>query len=437
MAGPIQRRKAGDKAENIWESRELSANPETEEDWAAWVEFNELIKKADGKGISDAQEKAFKGGYEGARGNYRDYVYENVYKDQGWSREQFDEAREKFKGGPAASQFREGKLGFDFDSVNALGDTAQNSNTLGEFQAKLSAQQAASEYDGISAPEIDKLDPRYFKEGSALDLQGFELGDAGPSSWEDFAGQDSIDYFRDVMDGGGKDAVSEAEFAQKRAQAEQADRAQREAGMRSMETQGLSGSGVELAGDLAGQQARTQSLYQGGLEAAAMAQNRRDMAGSEVYRMAGGQADALDAWGQWDTNRQDTQAIANSEIQNEMARDQTARSRFVGDTNVGVYNAAQAANQGISQQNFSNEMSLAGAKSGAGFDLGNYMLGADQFNQGMDWEQYKYESSQPSGAEKAMAFISAPLKTAGRVIGGMYTGGASNAAEGAAKQKPK
>lgn len=241
--------------------------------------------------------------------------------------------------------------------------------------------------------------------GDELSLSGVDPRDVAASQWEDFevdptgrnAQVDTLGYFQNLAEGG-PDAVAEADFERRRGQAEQARRAQDEATMAALEARGMGGSGQELLGSLVSNQAAASDLTQAGLDAAAMAQQRRDAAAGNVgqvgqalsaqdYRQAADQANALDqrALDQWRTwydqatynagvgNTQNQanwgrqQDVNQANWQQQQALNQTnwGRGNTVRDANVDQTNAATMYNKGLYGDEWDRRMQALGGLTGA------------------------------------------------------------------------
>lgn len=171
----------------------------------------------------------------------------------------------------------------------------------------------------------------------------------------------SLDYFENLARGG-EDAVAEADYARRTAQAEQRRRANTEAALQQAEMRGMgAGGGGALTAALSSAQGQATDQYGAGLEAAAQTQQRRDAAAGAAGNLGGavqGQdletARAQDAWNDWyRTNAADVNA------QN------WGRTNTVSDANVGLKNENTYWNKDREQQNFQNKMAALQGLSGA------------------------------------------------------------------------
>lgn len=358
-----------------------------------------------------------------------DKAYEENYAGN-MSREEFDKlADEVTKRGirdVALPQFLKGMEG-SAEDVSAALDVARVSDDEGEFAARQEYEEAQGRWDTVEAPEFDDFVAQEYEQGDPLKLAQAQFGETGDSAWADpdSAMQGSLDYFESIRDGGGLDAVSRAEREGNLRESEQRSRAMREANQMSAEARGISGSGTELLGDLASSGAMTEGAYMHALGADAMGQQRRDHAGAAAYDMGGGIANASDAWGQWNTARDDANAVYNNGIANQEAGTNFNRANATSDANTQQANKVGMYNHQLPQQEFANDMSLTGAKAGMDVQAGNFGGQYDMFNDNMDWQEYVYEDSKPKPWEKALGAIGAiaqPLTSVAQGIDYM-TGG--------------
>jgi hypothetical protein len=273
------------------------------------------------------------------------------------------------------------------------------------------------EFDGIEAPDLQEFDPQLYENGDDLDLQVSEFDKMDPSQWsnENSAMHGSLDYMRSIMNGGEDDAAN-AEWNKRKAEAEQLSRANREASMRGMEVQGMAGSGNELLADLEGQGQLTQSLFNSGLDAAGMQQQRRDAAAGSAYDMGGGIADKQDAWHVMTTQRDDANKVYGDNVANQALTANWGRNNQVLDMNTGAVNNAELYNIGLDQQEFGNAMGLAGAKAGMGVNIANFGGQYDQFNQTLNNQQYEFQQTMPNTWDKIAAGVGVVSDIAGSVI---------------------
>jgi hypothetical protein len=152
--------------------------------------------------------------------------------------------------------------------------------------------------------------------------------------------QAAEDYFM-KLSSGGRDAIADAEYARRAEQAERSRRANTDAAVRSLETQGRGGSGATLLAGLTGAQGEASDRYHAGLDANAVAQARRDAAATSGANIAStrGQniltadqqrATGMDAWSETVLGGQDAwsewEEQTKADLSNKNAdRDQDAR----------------------------------------------------------------------------------------------------------------
>lgn len=87
-----------------------------------------------------------------------------------------------------------------------------------------------------------------------------------------------MQYFSDLLDNEGHDAVSDAYFHRKQQEAEQNRRANIEAALRDLDTRGMGTGGAALQARVSGANQSMKSQFDAAMESAAMAQQRRDNA---------------------------------------------------------------------------------------------------------------------------------------------------------------
>jgi hypothetical protein len=159
------------------------------------------------------------------------------------------------------------------------------------LQSQSAMQGETSAYDELGKSAFDVMDASVFK-----DL-GFDPNRMGESQ----------DYFSSVMQDP-VDDIAEADYARRQAQAEQLRRSHSEAALAEQEMRGQGGAGDRILSELSGNQAMAGDMYQAGLDANAVGQQRRDSAagafGDISERIARGhlaadtsRASGLDAFG--------------------------------------------------------------------------------------------------------------------------------------------
>ncbi len=226
----------------------------------------------------------------------------------------------------------------------------------------------------VDASTIDPWnDVKYYEPGEKLDLSDAkadlwnpdeaqqESAAAGlrftesPTDGRD-AQVDALDYFGGIVEGDGHDAVSDAEYEMKRADAEQAARAQREAGMQNLEERGMGNSGASVLNELMAARDVGAQGHEAALGAAATAQARRDNAGSSLaehgntlqtadyehandrdafgFKQAGMKDDWQQVLGDWN----ETLGVNTSTLSRDEDTNDWVRTNDTSDKNVGVFN---------------------------------------------------------------------------------------------------
>lgn len=241
-----------------------------------------------------------------------------------------------------------------------------------------------------------------FDVGEQLQVQPWEAASAGPSAYDDIGsayedldvnrlGRGYMNRAAGYFEGLTKDpidAIAEADYARRQADAEQMRRANTEAAMRELEARGQGGGGQQLLAELSNQQASVGDQYQAGLDVNAQSQARRDAAAGtagEIGRNLWGedarQAEArasgmdvfttnraagLDTATQNEATRQQEAARLNADAANKAAELNWTRTGDVGDRNVAAQNTTNWWNLvGGPQKTFENYMDVTRGVTGA------------------------------------------------------------------------
>jgi len=193
----------------------------------------------------------------------------------------------------------------------------------------------ASAWTGLESA-YDSLGPSAFSDSemgpSAFQGYESEFAGAGPSAFDPMAFDASAlegmgrgrDYFGGVMESG-TDAVAEAEYARRQQQAEQLRRSNTEAALSDLEMRGQGGMGNRLLAEMSNSQAMIGDVYGAGLDANAIAQQRRDSA-------AGTYADVSEGMGraQLDADALRARGMDDHEIARMMGIDSAEEARSAG-----------------------------------------------------------------------------------------------------------
>jgi hypothetical protein len=150
----------------------------------------------------------------------------------------------------------------------------------------------------------------------------------------------ALRQLQEISDSGGLTQMDEANLQRSSDMAGQRARASREAVMQNMRQRGIQGSGLELVGNLAAEEAETQRLAQEGFDTAGIAQQRALQAMMQSGQMAGQMR------GQ-EFGEQEAIARARDDI----ARFNMANEQSRGMRNVDRLNQIQMANADIANQN--------------------------------------------------------------------------------------
>jgi len=229
----------------------------------------------------------------------------------------------------------------------------------------------------------------------------------------------SLAALQNLAQSGGLNLQDKAALASVQDQAAQADRGRRQAIQQNMQARGMGGSGASLLAQLQSNQAATDQQSQQGMDIAGQAQQRALQAMMQGGQLAGQiqgqdfsqqaqQAQAQDAVNSFNARNQTASNQYNAGVQNQVAQTNAAnalqsgefntnknldvaKTNAAADTNAQAYNnqgkqATANANvdttnkqatttAGLDQQNFQNQMAVAGAKSGAANAGLNYAQG--------------------------------------------------------------
>lgn len=324
-------------------------------------------------------------------------------------------------------------MGFSFSDVGDLFKGAANAATFGATQGviggpnpwdpgqdsrnagKKLSREAIAGYDALKPPSLESLqiDPSkltMYQNGTPygdvgaryLENAGKQLEAGGYGSSAAAGAKDAYNtmdpqgrnvqnqarqYFSDIMKNGGHDAASDAYYEKQRSDAEQAGRAQREAGMQQLAAQGRQSGGAGVLNQLMASRDAAANANAAALGAASMAQGRRDEAGQQVgnigQNLAGqslaqaqgqnafalNKAQAQDAMkanlGDW-LGKYGSQAAG---IEQTGQDSNVARQNAVQDQNTGLLNQNTLRNSDLIQQDYQNQFNKTAAQ-------GNARLGA-------------------------------------------------------------
>jgi hypothetical protein len=257
--------------------------------------------------------------------------------------------------------------------------------------------------------------------------------------------EEGSEYFGGLMRGGGRDAVSEAEYGRRVADAEQRRRAQTEAALAAEEARGGSSAGSRVLAEQAASSGQISDTYRAGLDANAMAQRRRDAAAGQYFDTQRGIGDTrfgadYDVAGGIDAFQASrNQALDNVAAQNAASTQQaniygadsrtnadmynaqqytgaadmnTQRDWYTSDLNTDTWNQTQAGNAANRAAGTSTWLGAMGQEGGQALGQGGLNLNRQQF-------QFQREQA-PSGFERALQ-AAVPFVSAGAgVLGNIY-----------------
>lgn len=151
--------------------------------------------------------------------------------------------------------------------------------------------------------------------------------------------------------------------------------AQNNAVLQNMQQRGMAGSGAELLAKLKNNQSGAEMLQQAQLEQAKAMQQARmqalqsqaSMAGSlrgQDYDEASNLAKAKDAIAQFNAQNSQNVAKTNVDARNNAQVANLSNKQNIANANIDTANKQQVVNKNLIQQNFDNQMGLAGARAG-------------------------------------------------------------------------
>lgn len=224
--------------------------------------------------------------------------------------------------------------------------------------------------------DASRIDPNgevtYYQPGTPLDLSSAKdelwdpLNGRTSSAYEDLEfvgpqgeGRDAqvsaLGYLDDVA-ADGTDAVSDAQYEFYRSDAEQAARAQREAGVQNLQERGMYGGGAGIMNELMVASDISRDTHNAALESAAIAQARRDAAnrdrssaGATLYGQDTAvaqnenafnttQAGGVDSFDQWFSDQQAEYGRNRSDLEQNESVTNWNRGNTTHDKNVGMRN---------------------------------------------------------------------------------------------------
>lgn len=251
--------------------------------------------------------------------------------------------------------------------------------------AEQARAKALQEILGIHVPDIKSQEIALADVGQVGELRPEMEQDilAGPSRFETIsvdprlkeAQMRALQELEEIGSAGGLRPEDQALLNQSRREVARDDRARRDSVLQNMAARGLGGSGMELAAQLASNQAAAERQSQESDRTGALASQRALEAIMNSGQLGGsirGQdfseqaqaAQAADAISQFNTaNRLSLQA-RNMGARNQAQQRNLTEQQRVADTNVGQRNQETVTNKGLLQQQFSNQMARGQAAAG-------------------------------------------------------------------------
>lgn len=255
-----------------------------------------------------------------------------------------------------------------------------------DAQARALIQKAVEQYDGIGVPpaEAMRVITEQLRSTGQMTPQLEQTFQQADSEYKNIqtdhrgreAQYDALQQLEDLGHNGGMTLTDQANLEKTLGGIDTKARGAREAISSSLKARGAYGSGAELAAKLQGQQADSQLAHETGLATAASARDRALEAIMHAGEM-GGNIDNQDfnqkakiAAAQDEINRfnaANRQAVAGSNVnRGNTATDYNVRNtQRIADTNTQNNNANSVRNAELTQQQYENQLKLAGAKANA------------------------------------------------------------------------
>lgn len=189
------------------------------------------------------------------------------------------------------------------------------------------------------------------------------------------AQMDALSQLQEIGSSGGLNAQSRSRLAQIENQESAANRGNREALMNRFASQGMGGSGLEMASQLQNQQDSAMRRSSRDLEIAALAEQQAldaimkgGQLGGQIRSQDFGEqsqiAQANDAISRFNAQNQQAQINQNVGARNVAQAANLEAKQNLANQNTGLRNQQQMHNKGLLQQNFQNEMQKRGGQSG-------------------------------------------------------------------------
>jgi len=249
-------------------------------------------------------------------------------------------------------------------------------------KAERARSEALGYYNNISIPEVEQmmLNLSQYQTAGTLDPFMEQVQSLGPSAFEELSTDprlreqqmNTISQMNEIATKGGTDA-DRAAFQLARQSAAGEQQARQNQIIQEMQQRGQGGSGAELLARLTANQSGAQMLQQAQLqEAQRQAQARqaalRDLSSatgnlrSQDFSEGSAKASARDVINQFNAQNAQSVGARNVGAKNQAQQANLTNLQDVMNKNTSTANTQQQYNKELNQQNFTNQMNLAGAK---------------------------------------------------------------------------
>lgn len=280
--------------------------------------------------------------------------------------------------GAALAGSAAGSIVSGISGANAQEDAANTAAGL--------AQQGASQYENIDIPSIQQQQIQLQQIANAGNLtpqqeQTFQQNQSVLNSYqqnpEAFSAQmQALQSLQKLGQNNGLTAMDKAQLNQIQNQVNNQEQSNRNALVQNYAQRGLAGSGVQMAAQLAGNEAATKAASDQGFNVAAQAQQRALQAiqgagqlGQNIegqqFGEAAQKAQAQNAINNFNTANAQNIAGQNVQRTNYANQYNLQNQQQLNAANTGLANQQEVYNQGLYQQQFGNQMAQAGGISNA------------------------------------------------------------------------
>lgn len=173
------------------------------------------------------------------------------------------------------------------------------------------------------------------------------------------------DALNEIVDTRGLDPQARAALQAVREEVGTQERGSREAILQNAAARGVSGSGLEMAANLANQQGGATNMANMGFQAAAEQDQRRLQALAGIQQMDAQKASAQDAINQFNAANRQAVEMSNVGTRNQAQAQNLSEAQRIADTNAAIKNQQELYNKALVQQDWDNRFSKAQAASNA------------------------------------------------------------------------